>query len=343
MSILLIDRSETGRMSLQAFLEGAGHPDILTAGFGEEALDLLGLDYVSGRVDLVLMDLTLAGPDGLETVRRMKTDDRFRHIPVVTVTAPADPVDLEAAFAAGAGDHLTKPLKKPELLARIRAALRSKRELDELRAREAQWMEMRAILERENLELRRLSTLDALTGMPNRRAFDERLAREWRHATHEAIPLGLMMVDVDSFKSYNDTHGHLAGDGSLRRVAEAIRDAIPHPGDLASRYGGEEFAILLPGMPIADMVTLAERLRTAVESLAIPHGASAVSAWITLSIGVASLVPPWGEVSAVLLTAADKALYQAKREGRNRACFAAMAVQARPQPVMAQAARAISR
>jgi diguanylate cyclase (GGDEF)-like protein len=176
--------------------------------------------------------------------------------------------------------------------------------------------------------LRRLTSTDALTGIANRRAFDEELDREWRRAMRTGDPIALLMIDVDCFKLYNDTRGHLAGDGCLREVAQALASATRRAGDLVARYGGEEFAVLLPQTSGADAERLAQRMCDAVLALHMPHGASVAGPHVTVSIGVGSIAPAWSgddadsrdESAAAprLVAAADQALYRAKEAGRNR-------------------------
>jgi diguanylate cyclase (GGDEF)-like protein len=170
-------------------------------------------------------------------------------------------------------------------------------------------------------DLERLATRDGLTGIPNRRSFDERLVAEARRGARGQAPLSLLMIDIDCFKLYNDTHGHQKGDECLRAVAETIAKALWRAGDFAARYGGEEFAVIMPDTPLAGAAQIAERLRAAVEELDIGHAASVAGACVTVSVGGvvadAPYLPP-----EQLLACADAALYRAKRDGRNRACIA---------------------
>lgn len=166
--------------------------------------------------------------------------------------------------------------------------------------------------------LHSLSMSDGLTGIANRRRFDEFLEQEWRRAMRDETPLSLVMCDIDYFKQYNDTYGHLDGDDCLKRVVEAISSKLRRPGDLCARYGGEEFALIISGTAVQSALSLAESVRAAVESLRIPHGSSSVSSVVTLSLGVAAITPQKGASSDELIAAADQALYQAKSEGRNR-------------------------
>jgi diguanylate cyclase (GGDEF)-like protein len=166
--------------------------------------------------------------------------------------------------------------------------------------------------------LHRISTTDPLTGASNRRQFDDTLDLEWRRAARARTPLTLLMIDIDSFKAYNDTYGHQAGDECLRRVASGLQTRFHRAGDLVSRYGGEEFAVLLAGVDRNDAAQLAESLRAAVESNHIEHRASATGEWVTISVGVATIVPDRDADSETLVRAADEALYSAKNAGRNR-------------------------
>jgi len=169
-----------------------------------------------------------------------------------------------------------------------------------------------------NTQLERLSTLDTLTGLANRRRFDEVLRQEWRRSAREATPLSLVFCDIDFFKNFNDGYGHLAGDECLVKVARAVSAVSNRPGDLAARYGGEEFVLVLSGTGEEGAFNLAEKLRTRIEELGIPHAHSPLGSHLTISLGVASVVPRPGSAPEELLDLADRALYAAKEEGRNR-------------------------
>ena len=173
-------------------------------------------------------------------------------------------------------------------------------------------------LQQANEELARLSTTDGLTGLANRRHFDAVLQAEWLKLRREKQPLSLVMADVDFFKRYNDTYGHQPGDRCLSSVAQAIRSQLKRPSDLAARYGGEEFAAILPGTGPEGARHVAELIRGAVERLGLPHSASSAAAHVTISVGVASVIPRDGALPDELIRRADEALYRAKKEGRNR-------------------------
>lgn len=177
--------------------------------------------------------------------------------------------------------------------------------------------ERTATLERLNQELQRLTATDGLTGVANRRRFDEALDQEWRRAIRSNAPLACVMIDIDHFKAFNDRYGHLQGDACLRQIAQALVGTPRRAGDIVARYGGEEFAVVLPATTGANARLVAEQLRMDVAALRISHDASTTGPHVTISLGVASVIPKQGVAPATLVAAADRALYQAKRNGRN--------------------------
>jgi two-component system chemotaxis family response regulator WspR len=271
---------------------------------------------------VILQDLVMPGIDGLTLVRHYRTNPATRDIPIIVLSTKEEPTMKSAAFAAGANDYLVKLPDSIELVARIRYHSRSYLNLlqrDE--AYRALRQSQQQLLE-TNLELQRLTNSDGLTGLSNRRYFDEYLGAEWRRAQREQSQLALLMIDVDSFKAFNDTYGHVAGDDVLRRVAAVIRDNCARPADLPARFGGEEFAMILPSTSPGGARLLAEKARRAIEALQIPHAGSAVSVHVTVSIGGAVLVPAADMPVSKLVEAADAGLYRAKRNGRNQVTMA---------------------
>ena len=168
------------------------------------------------------------------------------------------------------------------------------------------------------LALQQQATIDGLTGLANRRCFDEKLHVEWSRAQRHGESVALIMCDVDYFKRYNDHYGHQGGDVCLKAVAGILQREIFRPTDLVARYGGEEFAIILPATDLQGALTVAERLRFDMERSALPHADSDVGPWVTMSIGVAAMVPDREALSATLVAKADRALYKAKGSGRNQ-------------------------
>ena len=269
------------------------------------------------RPTVILQDLVMPGVDGLTLVRQYREHESTRDIPIIVLSTKEEPRIKSAAFAAGANDYLVKLPDSIELIARIRYHSRSYLNLTQRdEAYRALRTSQQKLLE-TNLELQRLTNSDGLTALSNRRCLDDYLSAEWKRAARDKSPLGFLMIDVDSFKSYNDTYGHVAGDDVLKHVARAVESCLNRPADLAARFGGEEFAVVLPSTSAAGLRLLGEKIRAAVETLAVPH-AGAVAKCVTISVGGVTQVPEPGEDVKQLIEAADLALYRAKRDGRNR-------------------------
>ena len=324
MSILIVDDSEDIRLLLKSILKPAGYDDLLFVESANAAYEALGVGKdaqprgESRNVDLILMDVAMPGIDGIEACSLIKENENLCDIPVVMVTALDEIKLLEVALDKGALDYIAKPFNKIELLARIRSALRLKKEVDRRKERERKLVEITKELEEANERLKRLASLDGLTGVANRRSFDERIELEWIRAIRNAQPLALIMIDIDYFKPYNDRYGHQAGDDCLKKVASLITSTIHRAADLAVRYGGEEFAVLLPDTCVEDAWRVAEKIRSVVEAEQIEHSGVKKNNFVTISLGVASKIPVKMEKFGHLVEAADKALYRAKSEGRNR-------------------------
>ncbi|ADK86427.1 response regulator receiver modulated diguanylate cyclase [Desulfarculus baarsii DSM 2075] len=326
MCILIVDDSRFQQMAMQTMLRDQGLPEAILAGSASEAMEIL---RKRDDIDVVLLDVEMPSMDGISACRMIKGAEAGRDLPIIIVTALKDESLLQKAFEAGAMDFLSKPLKAIDISARVRSATRLKRETDQRKARERDLTLLtdaltvaNGKLKTANELLRKMAMVDGLTGLANRRYFDEALAREWRRAQSRGEPLGLLMIDIDFFKAYNDAHGHQQGDVCLKQVAQAIRDCVSRPGDLAARYGGEEFAVILPGADPDGATDVARRVLTAVSALGLPHGHASVADHVTVSVGAAALAPGPGQEAATLIQTADQALYQAKSLGRNqvRAC-----------------------
>jgi len=270
---------------------------VRTATSGQAALDSIAKH---GVPDLVLLDIMMPGIDGYEVCRQLKNNSTTQNIPVIFVTAKTDTIDEEYGLRLGAVDYITKPFHLPIVTVRVQNQINLKLKSDLLES---------------------LALLDGLTNLPNRRRFDEALENEWKRTRRANLPLTLIMADIDFFKGYNDQQGHRTGDICLKKVAAALAEAIHRPADLVARYGGEEFVVLLPETDAEGARLIAERLRAGVESLRIPHPASKMSSWVTISAGLASNRFEDTETASDLLERADKQLYRAKAEGRNRVCM----------------------
>jgi two-component system chemotaxis family response regulator WspR len=280
----------------------------------DDALEVAG----EFKPTVILQDLVMPGVDGLTLVRRYRESATTRNIPVVLLSTKEDPAIKSEAFAAGASDYLIKLPDRIELIARVRH--HSKAYIHQLQRDEAYsaLRESQRKLIEINQELQRLTNVDGLTGLSNRRYFNEFSAPQWKLAIRERSPIGLLMVDVDNFKKYNDTYGHLAGDEVLKDVGAAMMKSVTRPTDLPARFGGEEFVVLLPASPLESVQTVGERLRNSVEELRIPHVASTVCGHVTVSVGGAVTVPGPDDTLLALIEMADQALYEAKEAGKNR-------------------------
>ncbi len=322
MNILIVDDSLVSRSILAEMLRDAGYANIMQAGSMEELFTMVCAedDPSCSLVDLVLLDIHLPGKDGIEGCRELKQLEQFRDVPVIMVSGLEQLENLEPAFAAGAIDYLTKPPNRIELKVRVSSALKLKGEMDRRKARERELLEMTARLEEANRTLQRLSSRDGLTGLANRHAGNDFLSREWLRAIRERQEFSVIMVDIDFFKPYNDSHGHLEGDECLKKVAGALQAGMHRPADLLVRYGGEEFMALLPGTGIEGALIVAIAMKEQVAALELPHGSSSASSTVTVSIGIASSRPVENMPVERLIAEADRALYRAKEEGRNRIC-----------------------
>ncbi len=294
MRILIVDDIPDNLRVLSDILGTDGNRLSLATN-GRQALKLAA----AAQPDLILLDVMMPGLDGYQTCAALKADPDRKNIPVIFVTALTDSADETRALDLGAVDFITKPFNAAVVQRRVRTHLDLKQQRD---------------------LLTKLALVDALTGLPNRRAFDEQLDQEWRRAQRAGTSLAVAMIDVDYFKRYNDTRGHSAGDEALRAIAGVLAQEAKRGGDFIARYGGEEFVGLFPALDAEGLVSVTERLRAAVDALRLPHGASEVSDWISLSIGAVVGRPAVNadlEPSA-LVEAADQQLYAAKQAGRNR-------------------------
>ena len=267
---------------------------------------------------VILQDLVMPGLDGLTLVREYRNHPATQNIPIIVLSTKEDPLIKSAAFAAGANDYLVKLPDNIELVARIRYHSRSYLTLLQRDEAYRALRESQQQLLDTNLVLQRLIKSDGLTGLANRRYFDEYLEIEWSRALRDQSELSLLMIDVDYFKAYNDQHGHVAGDEVLRRVGESLRGSCTRASDLAARYGGEEFAVIMPGTAAGGARLQAEKIRRAVEALGIPHDLPKPGSPISVSIGIATIRPSVEHDPLSLVIKADEGLYLAKHSGRNQ-------------------------
>ena len=307
MKVLVVEDSKPVQMVICHIIRGMNHV-VITAESGEEALKQVR----DQEVDLILMDVEMPGINGFETTRRVRELGGDQWIPIIFLSANSEESYLAQGIDAGGDDYLVKPVKPVVLQAKIRAMERIAQMRNDLKLANAD-------LAHANEELERLSCLDGLTSVVNRRGFDKRFDSEWKRAKRENKPFSLLMIDIDNFKTYNDTHGHLAGDDCLRVVAKKLQDSLLRPGDLLARYGGEEFVVLLPDTNTKGAYDVASRMRQAVYAAKIEHKATNVEGnRVSVSVGINCSEIMNYQHSVEFLNYADYALYQAKSMGRNR-------------------------
>ena len=294
-AVLIVDDVPDVRRLVRLALEPSGHA-VYEAAHGDEALEVL----TRVDIDLVLLDADLPVRDGWSVLSVVRDDPRWSALPVVFLSAQDAPDDVVRALRLGANDHIGKPFHTDELRARVAAAVRIKRLQDDLLAR--------------NLVLAEESRTDVLTGLPNRRALDEELARVASAASRHGHTYVVSLLDVDHFKAVNDTWGHDAGDAVLVAIADVLRATL-RTEDVVGRWGGEEFVVVLPMTPLDGGLVVIERLRERVAIVAVPVGpGGAERCHVTVSAGCVASAGP----VAPALRLADEALYRAKAAGRDR-------------------------
>jgi len=306
MKALVIDDALTSAMLICHLLRKMGI-EAMPASEGPAGIEL----FKEQRPDLVLLDVNMPGMDGYETAKRMRQLERDGEwTPIIFLTSHTSDEDLEHGIAVGGDDYLVKPVSEIVLSAKVRAMQRIAQMRYSL-------VVLTRRLDEANRELVRLSSVDGLTGISNRRQFDEVYAREWARAMRSSTALSVLMCDVDYFKQYNDLYGHQAGDECLREVAGVLQSCVRRPADVVARYGGEEFSVVLPDTDIDGAFSVADTMRQGVAGLDISHGGGK-DGKVSISIGVARVVPQKGaNTKESLLLAADTALYAAKQKGRN--------------------------
>lgn len=297
-SLLIIDDSPAEREQIKKIVGDARLVGtIVEANNGIEGLKAL----LSGRVDLVLCDVVMPTVDGFKFLAMKKTRPEMDDVPVIMLTGKEEVQDKVASFELGANDYITKPFVPEELIARIKVHLRIKNLQDDLR--------------KANTRLEELSNKDGLTNIYNRRYFIDLLDKELDRARRYRSRLSFLMVDIDNFKKFNDTYGHLIGDMVLTEVAHLLQAGLRKT-DTVARYGGEEFALLLPETDSKGARAVAERYRVQVQ--AHKFGSEQEPLRVTISLGVSHYPSPGIETVDDIIRVADDALYQAKRNGRNR-------------------------
>ncbi|MEH2419432.1 MAG: PleD family two-component system response regulator [Nostoc sp.] len=320
--ILVADDEKTTRVLLRKAMEQEGY-QVVEVNDGKQCLDA----YETIKPDIVLLDAVMPVMDGFTCCKRLlqiarnnrrsavatfDTDSNLNNTvipmwdrtPILMITCLDDEESVNLAFAAGATDYVTKPINFAVLRHRLRGLLK-----------EAQLYKQ---LEATNQALHHLANVDGLTELANRRRFDDYLHTQWINLIQDESPLSMILCDIDFFKFYNDKYGHPAGDVCLQKVGAVLSLKAQKHQDLVARYGGEEFAVIMPHTPASGAVHVAEVIQAGIKDLQIVHDGSVVSQYVTLSMGVATVVPTWESSPSDLIVLADKALYQAKAGGRDR-------------------------
>lgn len=267
--------------------------EVLFALNGQKAVELAQ----QHKPDLILLDVLMPGQTGYQTCQILKVNQVTQDIPVIFISSLSDDEDEAKGLNCGAIDYISKPVNAAIVKSRVSNHLELKHARDLLKQQ---------------------ATVDTLTSIANRRRFDEFLLQAWRAMQREALPLSVIMIDIDYFKPFNDYYGHVGGDDCLRKVATVMQNVIVRPSDLLARYGGEEFVCILPATEQEGAEYIAENLRHAVESLALPHEKSRVTDVVTISLGLATTIPTPDQLLSNFMNTTDHALYQAKEAGRNR-------------------------
>lgn len=289
--ILVVDDEPLNIEVMAGTLEELG--EVIFATGGEEALALATQE----KPDIIILDIMMPEMDGFEVCRRLKNTPETESIPVIFATALSDNTDETMGFNVGAVDYVTKPIVAPVVLARVKNHLQLKHYRDYLET---------------------IAFIDGLTGIPNRRNFDDHIHAEWQRAIRSKTELSLLLIDIDHFKQYNDTYGHQAGDACLALIGKSLSSSVHRPGDQVARYGGEEFVCVMPTTNLAGATQIGETLREAVNFLKIPHKSSSVCDHVTISVGGASIQPALVNEIGDLVGAADANLYKAKSAGRDQ-------------------------
>ena len=289
--VLLVDDDVTTIRLIADAL--ASEFDVMFATDAQEGLE----KAESLEPDVILLDVVMPGTDGFTLCRKLKSNPKTQPIPVIFVSALNAIGQQLEGFDIGAVDYITKPIEVPILRARVRTQSR---------------------LYKQTLELASLAATDPLTGVPNRRKFDETFASEWARSTRQQEPLSMLMIDIDEFKRYNDSYGHGRGDECLVRVATVLRECIHRSTDLVARLGGEEFGVILPDTDLAGTQEIAQSIINAFAEQRIPRGDGAQFSYLTVSVGYCTRNAS-DETMQHLFERADAALYRAKSGGRNQA------------------------
>ena len=319
--ILIVDDQPDNTKLLSIILALQGY-EVVECNRGKLAVDLAK----ANSPDLVLLDVGMPEMSGFEVCQILKSDRLTQDIPIIFISAFREVDNKTQAFNLGCNDYITKPFQMEEVVARVETQLKYHRLQTELKTKNQQLEQeiaARKAIESKLLEvnqqLSKLATVDGLTNIANRYYFDDFFTREWQLARREQFALAVILCDLDYFKLYNDHFGHQQGDTCLQQVAQALSRAVQRPTDLVARYGGEEFAVILPRTSANNALVVAKKMRQQIKTLSLTHPDSLVGDYVSLSIGISAVIPCSKYTKKQLLVTADQALYQAKKQGRDRA------------------------
>jgi diguanylate cyclase (GGDEF)-like protein len=296
---LVAEDDELMRKTLRYTLEEFGY-QVVETNNGKECLQ----QYEQLHPDIVFLDCTMPIMDGYACCKKLRMLENSEHTPVVMITGQDGDTSIQQAFASGATDYILKPVQWSIFAQRITTLVKQAKVLRQLCD--------------QNAEYQQAMMVDDLTKVLNRRAFNQYLEREWQRGMREQTTFSVILADIDFFKIYNDTFGHVAADRHLQQVAQIMRHAVYRATDLVCRYGGEEFGILLPNTSVVGALHVAARIQTALRDSILDQNTGISTTPVTLSFGVCGMVPSQDLTSGQLVEAADKALYHAKAQGRNR-------------------------
>lgn len=291
-SVLIVDDERANIIALTHIL--SPEYTVYAAKNGQDAVEVAN-EFLP---DVILLDILMPEMDGYEVLTALKNGELTQSIPVIFVTGLGNSEDEEKGLNSGASDYISKPFSPSVVKLRVKNQLRI---VNQIRI------------------INHLSATDQLTGIPNRRSFDNQLNREWGRSVREKKPLSILLLDVDHFKNYNDVYGHQQGDAALQSIAMTIKKTIRRSSDFAARWGGEEFVALLPATDKKGAMEIGEKIRYNIEQTPIPVENGEVTR-VTVSIGVSVMTPAQNNLPEDFITYADKALYNAKETGRNKVC-----------------------
>jgi len=312
-NILIVDDTKANLISLEAILEGEDL-NVMTVSNGNDALKIL----LKGKIDIILLDVQMPGMNGFEVAELMRANNKTKNIPIIFITAINKEEEyIFKGYELGAVDYLYKPISNEILKSKVKVFIKLNEQAKIIEEKTKALEEKIVQLELTEKKLNRLIRIDELTGVYNRRAFEEIFDLEWARTIRSNGYFSALMIDIDNFKIFNDTYGHLVGDECLKNIAKIIEKTLRRITDKVARLGGEEFVVLLPETDSKGAELIAEEIRKNIEYLEIVNEGVETSEFVTVSIGISSVKPTRFMEKKGFIDCADKALYTAKKNGRN--------------------------